>query len=72
MADTILNEEETKTAARLALGRLFRVLSRPYREGDDDEYFRCRSIILDASEGRPIDHYAHNWARDRNKGAQGQ
>jgi hypothetical protein len=58
---------------KLAIGRLMRILSRPYQPGDDDEYWRCRNIILDASEEAGFDFtdYAPNWVRDRLKGAQG-
>ena len=65
-----MNDEETKAVVNLALGRLFRILSRPYQEGDDDEYMRCRSIVLDAHEG-PISDHRPNYVLDRNKGAQG-
>ena len=53
----------------LAMGRIFRIMSRPYKPGDVAEYERCRSIILDLSEAP--EHYAPNYARDRLKGAQG-
>ena len=35
---------------RLAIGRLFRVASRPARPGDAEEFFRCRGAVLDAAE----------------------
>jgi len=56
---------------QLALGRVFRILSRPFQPGDVEEYERCRAIILDNVEPTEPD-YAPNWARDRLKGAQGQ
>ena len=55
----------------LALGRIFRIMSRPFQPGDIEEYERCRAIVLDnvdepvASDSRP------NYARDRLKGAAG-
>lgn len=53
----------------LALGRLFRMGSRPFREGDIEEYHRLRSIIVD---GAPSYHDTRpNYARDRLKGAAG-
>jgi hypothetical protein len=54
---------------KLAIGRIFRLASRPEQPGDVAEYERCRSLILDHSE-IPEDR-AINWARDRLKGAQG-
>jgi hypothetical protein len=57
------------TLVSLAIGRLFRIMSRPYQEGDDAEYQRCRGIILDHAEGGEA--WEPNWARDRLKGAQG-
>ena len=56
---------------KLALGRLFRIMSRPYQPGDDDTYMICRSIILNTSDGA-ISNYRPNYARDHNKGASGQ
>jgi hypothetical protein len=58
---------------QLALGRLFRMLSRPWQPGDDAVFFKCRAIILDAADEAgivPKDDRV-NWARDRLKGAQG-
>jgi len=55
---------------QLALGRIFRLLSRPFQEGDLEEYHRCRSIILDASP-EPQEDHRPNWVRDRLRGAQG-
>jgi hypothetical protein len=60
----------TPSAVSLALGRIFRMGARPTQPGDVEEYERCRAIILDECE--PV---APNWtpdyARDRNRGAQG-
>lgn len=53
----------------LAMGRIFGMMSRPYRPGDDAEYARCRGIILDRVEARPDD--APCYVRDRNRGAAG-
>lgn len=53
----------------LALVRLFRICSRPFQDGDHEEYDRCRAIILDGAE--PGYDHRPNYARDRDKGAQG-
>ena len=37
----------TPLEVQLALGRLFRMMSRPYQEGDDAAYDACRAIIID-------------------------
>lgn len=60
-------------AAELALGRIFRMGTRPTQPGDVEEYERCRRIILDelAPEGVKLD-WTPNYVRDRNGGAQGQ
>ncbi len=56
--------------AELALGRIFGILSRPFQDGDVEEYERCRAIVLDAAEPiAPL--YTPNYARDRLKGAAG-
>ena len=46
----------------LALGRIFRLGSRPTQPGDIEEYERCRTIIMDRVGARP-DKYP-NFARD--------
>ncbi len=51
----------------LALGRIFRLGSRPTQPGDLEEYERCRRIIVD--ELTPVaPDYRPTWARDRLKG----
>lgn len=35
---------------QLALGRILRIASRPYQDGDIAEYERCRAIIMDGAE----------------------
>lgn len=78
-----MTREENATV-QLALGRIFRMASRPTQPGDVAEYERCRGVILDIldpvapklADGTVI-HWQSapderpNWARDRNKGAQG-
>lgn len=63
-------DEMEALAVRLAIGRIFRILSRPYRDGDVQMYEQCKSLILDLCPEPGIDH-APNWAKDRLKGAQG-
>lgn len=62
---------ETQTV-NLALGRIFRMASRPTQEGDVAEYERCRSLILNLLDPEVTPHVEpHCYGRDRNKGAQG-
>jgi len=64
-------DSELNAAKRLALGRIFRMASRPPQSGDIEEYYRCRAIIMtDAPDSVYVDNRL-NWARDRNKGAAG-
>lgn len=56
---------------QLALGRIFRLMSRPAQPGDVPQYEACRSLILDASEGIDITDRSPNYVRDRMRGAQG-
>ncbi len=51
----------------LALGRIFRLGSRPTQPGDLKEYERCRRIIADELAPVELD-YRPTWARDRLKG----
>lgn len=66
----VFKDPERRALAELALGRLFRIGSRPFKEGDIAEYYRCRAIVLDAVEVLPCD-YRPNYARDRYRGAAG-
>ncbi len=66
---TGMSEQERTTLAQLAIGRILRIGSRPYQEGDVEEYERCKRIIMDLRD--PETDYAPNWARDRLKGAAG-
>jgi len=43
--DPSLDAEEHQ-AVTLAIGRLFRILSRPYEPGDEEQYERCRSVVM--------------------------
>jgi len=68
MAVVTIGDQERRLK-ELALGRIFRIASRPYQEGDIEEYERCRAIIM--SDMETIEEWAPRWARDRLKGAQG-
>jgi hypothetical protein len=64
-------DDAAPVEVQLAIGRLLRMMSRPERPGDLDDYHACRSIILDASPV-PVEDYRPNYARDRRRGAAGQ
>ena len=38
-----------QTEVQLAMGRMFRLMSRPFQDGDIEQYKKCRSIILAAT-----------------------
>jgi len=42
--------EEAKKTIELAFGRILRMGSRPTKEGDIQEYERCRNLIIKASK----------------------
>ncbi len=51
---------------QLALGRIFRLMSRPFQEGDIEQYEAARAAFLnEAPQPEPPDQYQVNWARDR-------
>ena len=70
---SITREEKSgmPVEVRLALGRIFRLMSRPAQPGDAEQYEACRALILDASEGIDVTDRAPNYVRDRLRGAQG-
>jgi hypothetical protein len=57
----IADPEERRAAVHLAIGRIFRIMSRPHRKGDEVEFAQCRSIILNNSE--PQSDNRPNFAR---------
>lgn len=64
-----MTAEQTQMV-NMAIGRIFRIASRPEQSGDVAEYTRCRNLILDLIE-LPEDR-SPCIIRDRWKGAQGQ
>ncbi len=62
---------EDRASVNLALGRLFRIMSRPEQPGDVDEYHRCHSVIMDLVGGDMPPDYRPNYTRDRLLGAAG-
>lgn len=64
-----LSKEEHHAAMNMAIGRLFRLMSRPTQPGDVEQFYRCRSVVLDLGDASPDSR--PNYARDRNRGAQG-
>ena len=67
---------QDRQTVNLALGRIFGMMQRPEQAGDVAEYERCRSLILnitdpDNSISIAAREYAHDYGRDRLKGAQG-
>lgn len=41
---------EAQLLMEMALGRLFRIGSRPFQDGDDAEYEKCRAAAMEAYE----------------------
>jgi hypothetical protein len=59
-------ESSMTTQQQLALGRIFRLMSRPFQEGDIEQYEAARSTFLtEGPQPEPPDPYQVNWARDR-------
>ena len=70
MSDFASLEPMGDGTVELAIGRIFRLMSRPERPDDCADYERCRAIITDMCEPVQSD-YAPSYARDRLKGAAG-
>ncbi len=67
-------DAEADATMRLALGRILRLLSRPFEPGDVAQYENARSAFYAAHDasGRPeTGDNRPNWARDRLRGAAG-
>lgn len=68
-----MNEQEARTAMHLAIGRLFRIMSRPYQEGDIEQFYMCEKVVMDAAQVLGIEARDNtpNWTAQRLGGAQG-
>lgn len=64
-----MDKTERDLAIKMALGRMFSIMVRPFEPGDVEQYENCRAVVLDCLE--PVVDYAPNYVRDRNKGASG-
>lgn len=69
------DETEARTLMSLSLGRIFRLLSRPFQEGDIEQYEMARAAFyrgLDMLKSLGLstvkDNYQPNFARDYRKG----
>lgn len=67
---SLFNSKDHERIAELAMGRIFRMMSRPFQEGDVEEFYRCRDIVMSGVSQEPED-LAPNYARDRLMGAAG-
>ncbi len=57
-------------AVQLALGRIFRLASRPTQPGDVQAYEEARHVVLAHYGDGPLpEAYVHNHVRDRNRGS---
>ena len=68
-------ETERNAIVRLALGRIFRLASRPAQPGDIEQYENARHAILVACDDAPFavgPDCSSNIALHRGRGAQGQ
>lgn len=65
------SDEEKQRLAEMAIGRLFRMMMRPYREGDHRDYDAIKAVFEACAGPAPAADYQVNWARDRLKGAAG-
>ena len=64
------SQSEKDQLVELALGRIFSLMMRPYQDGDIAVYEECRAIVRAcAPESAPP--FQVSYARDYNKGAQG-
>lgn len=50
-----MDAQEAHTIMPYALGRLFRIMSRPFKEGDIETFEDCRRAIMEAGEVLEID-----------------
>jgi hypothetical protein len=66
-----MDDAERRAVVRMALGRIFRLGSRPTQPGDIEQYERCRAAIMEAIDPPPFVDTRPDWGRDRHKGAAG-
>jgi hypothetical protein len=63
--------DRNRQLQQVALGRIFRLLSRPFQEGDVEAYEAARRTLLDTADTPAVAGYVPNYARDRWLGAAG-
>jgi len=64
--------EDEARVVRIALGRIFLLLSRPTQPGDVERYEEARRVVLEFAEPLPEGWDTRaNWVRDRLRGAAG-
>jgi len=71
-----MTRAEANAMCCMAMGRLFRMASRPPEPGDANTYHAVRSVMMECAPialGHEIDLTSHapNYVRDRHKVAQG-
>jgi hypothetical protein len=68
---SLVKEIDMPPEVQMALGRIFKLMSRPYQEGDIEQYEAARRVVLAYSE-EPIVGWVPDYSRDRLRGAQGE
>ena len=43
-------KEEKQEFMNMAIGRLFSIMSRPYRTGDDEEYEKIKRVVMELNK----------------------
>lgn len=72
-------DDAERLTVQAALGRMFRLMSRPAQDGDVEQYERCRAAVLDVLDPTapaPFGELTRSapspcYARDRRRGAAG-
>lgn len=59
----------TPPEVKMAIGRLFAMMMRPAQEGDLEMFEKIRAVVMEHSNVK--EDYVPNYARDWNRGAQG-
>ncbi len=68
--NSVRSPKADRKAVEMAIGRIFRIMSRPYKKGDEEQYEEARNVVMSILGDRG-EYFTVNYARDRNKGAAG-
>lgn len=67
-----MTRNELHAAKTLAVGRLVKMLSRPFEDGDIEAFYKCKDVLMTSENDMPILHHQTNAVGIENIGMRGR